>query len=46
VVEKFGKSGTITGDILKTYLIENIDYNFNEDKKTGLKLFLELMSKL
>jgi chorismate dehydratase len=46
VVEKFGKSGTITGEILKTYLIENIDYNFNEDKKTGLKLFLELMSKL
>src|ERR1035437_3710066 len=38
VVEKFGKSGTITGDILKNYLIENIDYNFNDDKKKGLKL--------
>ena len=46
VVEKFGKTGTITGDILKRYLIENIDYDFNAEKKTGLKLFLELMSEL
>jgi chorismate dehydratase len=46
VVEKFGKSGTITGDILKNYLIENIDYNFNDDKKKGLKLFLDLLSEL
>jgi len=46
VVEKFGKTGTITGDDLKVYLTENIDYNFDEDKKKALKLFLELMSKL
>jgi chorismate dehydratase len=46
VVKKFGKTGTITGKILKTYLTENIDYNFNNEKKMGLKLFLELMSKL
>jgi len=46
VVDKFGQTGTITGEILRTYLIENIDFNFNEEKKTGLKLFLELMSQL
>jgi len=46
VVEKFGKSGTITGEVLRTYLTENIDYNFDEDKKKGLKLFLKLMSEL
>jgi len=46
VVEKFGKTGTITGNVLKRYLTENIDYDFNNEKKKGLKLFLELMSKL
>jgi chorismate dehydratase len=46
VVEKFGNTGTITGDNLKRYLTENIDYVLNEDKKKGLKLFLELMEKL
>jgi chorismate dehydratase len=46
VVEMFGNAGTITGKTLKTYLTKNIDFNFNEDKKAGLKLFLELMGKL
>jgi chorismate dehydratase len=46
VVEKFGESGNITGEILRKYLKENIDFNFNEEKKQGLKLFLELMSEL
>ena len=46
VVKKIGKAGTITGKILRTYLIDNIDYNFNHEKKTGLKLFLELMGNL
>ncbi|HEX7493174.1 MAG TPA: menaquinone biosynthesis protein [Bacteroidales bacterium] len=46
VVEKFGKTGTIKGKFLMTYLEENIDYDFNEEKKAGLKLFLELMAKL
>lgn len=46
VVEKFGKSGIIMGQVLKTYLTENIDFNFDEDKKKGLKLFLELMGML
>jgi len=46
VVDKFGKSGIIKGKFLKTYLEENIDYNFNEEKKAGLKLFLQLMGKL
>jgi chorismate dehydratase len=46
VAEKFGQTGTITGDVLRTYLLKNIDFNFNEEKKEGLKLFLELMEKL
>jgi chorismate dehydratase len=46
VVEKFGNTGTIKGEILKTYLVENIDYNFNAEKKEALKLFLELLKEL
>jgi chorismate dehydratase len=46
VVEKFGNTGTISGEILKKYLTENIDYNFDDKKKRGLNLFLELMKKL
>jgi len=46
VVEKFGKTGTIKGNELKEYLTNNIDYNFNDDKKKALKMFLELISKL
>jgi chorismate dehydratase len=46
VVEMFGNTGTITGETLKNYLIENIDYDFNEEKKAGLKLFLELLGQL
>jgi chorismate dehydratase len=46
VVEKFGKTGTINGIDLKIYLTENIDFNFNDDKKKALNMFLELMKKL
>jgi chorismate dehydratase len=46
VVKKFGRTGSITGNALKKYLTENIDFDFNDDKKKGLSLFLELMSKL
>ncbi len=46
VVEKFGNKGTIKGNTLKTYLVENIDFNFNDEKKKALKLFLELLGKL
>lgn len=46
VVDKYGQTGTITGDTLRTYLLENIDFNFNEEKKAGLKLFLELMEEI
>ena len=46
VVEEFGKTGIITGKVLKKYLTENIDFDFNDEKKRGLKLFLKLMSKL
>ncbi len=46
VVEKMGNSGTITGENLRRYLVENIDYNFDDDKKKALKLFLELMREI
>jgi chorismate dehydratase len=46
VVENFGQTGIIKGPDLKKYLLENIDYNFNYEKKKGVKLFLELLSKL
>jgi chorismate dehydratase len=45
VVEKFGNKGTIKGKTLKRYLVENIDYNFNDEKKKALKLFLELLGE-
>jgi chorismate dehydratase len=46
VVEKFGKAGTIQSNTLKNYLTENIDYNFDDEKKKALDLFLELLGKL
>jgi chorismate dehydratase len=46
VVENFGKSGTIKGSVLKEYLTENIDYDFNYEKEKGLELFLGLLKEL
>jgi chorismate dehydratase len=46
VVEKFGKTGKIRDGDLRKYLTENIDYEFTEDKKKALGLFLEYMKKL
>jgi chorismate dehydratase len=46
VAEYFGKAGSITGDVLKMYLTENIDFSLNDDKKKGLALFLDFMKKL
>ncbi len=46
VVERFGSTGIIKGNTLKKYLTENIDYDFNDEKKMALKLFLKLMAAL
>lgn len=46
VVKIFEKSGSLYGEDLKNYLTINIKYNFNNEMKKGLKLFLELMGKL
>lgn len=46
VVQKYGKTGVISGNNLRTYLKENIDYDLDDDKKKAMKLFLELMGKL
>jgi len=46
VVDKFGKSGAIRGNDLKIYLTENIDFDLNDEKKKGMKLFFELLKEL
>jgi len=46
VVEKYGETGIIRGEELRSYLTENMNFDLNEDKKKAIKLFLELMSKL
>jgi chorismate dehydratase len=46
VVEKYDKSGAIKGRDLKEYLTRNIDYDFNEDKKRALNLFLGYIKHL
>jgi len=46
VVYKMGQSGIITGDVLKDYLTNNIDYNFDDEKKKGMDLFLQLLRTL
>jgi chorismate dehydratase len=46
VVKKYGESGSITGDILHRYLVENIDYIFDDQKRKGMELFLSYLKKL
>lgn len=46
VVKTMGQAGSIKGEILRQYLTVNIDYDFNNDKKKSLELFLSLMKKL
>jgi chorismate dehydratase len=46
VVQKYGDAGVISGQDLKIYLKENIDYDLNDDKKKAMKLFLRLMKEL
>jgi chorismate dehydratase len=46
VVERFGRTGSITGRDLKVYLTENIDFDFNDEKKKGMKLFFKLLRQL
>lgn len=46
VVQKYGETGVISGNDLRIYLKENIDYELNDEKKKALKLFLKLMGEL
>jgi chorismate dehydratase len=46
VVSKFGNTGAIRGAALKEYLTVNIDYEFDDKKRKGLAMFLDLISKL
>jgi chorismate dehydratase len=46
VVKKFSKISSITGEDLRKYLTENINFEFDNRKKEALNLFLNLMKKL
>lgn len=46
VAMAFSKSSGIKEDDLRNYLKYNIDYIFDNEKKRGMSLFLELLSKL
>jgi len=46
VVDKLGKTGVISGENLRVYLKENIDFNLDDNKKKAMKLFLKLMREL
>lgn len=46
VIEKYGNSGVIRGEELRTYLTKNMNFDLNEEKRKAIKLFLELMKKL
>jgi chorismate dehydratase len=46
VVEKYGKSGSIRGDELRTYLTINMSYDLNIDKRKAINLFLDLLKEL
>jgi chorismate dehydratase len=46
VIEKYGNSGVIRGEELRTYLTKNMNFDLNEDKRKAIRLFLELMKDL
>lgn len=46
VAKAFGKSSVIKEDDLRNYLKNNIDYNFDDDKKRGMNYFLELLKQV
>jgi chorismate dehydratase len=46
VVEKMGETGIIRGEVLKSYLSNNIDYIFDDEKKRGMNRFFELLKTL
>jgi chorismate dehydratase len=46
VAKAYAANGVINESDLKEYLTMNIDYIFNDDKKKGMKLFLELLKDI
>ncbi len=46
VVEKFGGTGPIPARDLRIYLTENIDFDFDDEKRKGMKLFFELLKQI
>jgi chorismate dehydratase len=46
VAKAFGNKGAIGEKELRDYLTNNIDYIFDDEKKKGMDLFLELLNKL
>jgi chorismate dehydratase len=46
VVEKYGKTGTISGNDLLIYLTKNMNFDLNDDKRKAIKLYLEFLKNL
>ena len=46
VVKKYGVNGILKGDLLFTYLTENMDFILDENKIKAIELFLDYMKKL
>ena len=46
VVERFGKTGAITGTDLRKYLTENIDFILDTNKRKAMDLFLDLQKSI
>jgi chorismate dehydratase len=46
VARYYGKTSVIKEDELRNYLKDNIDYIFDDEKKKGMNLFLELLKQI
>lgn len=46
VVEKFGNNGSIRGNDLYVYLTSNMSYDFNDEKREAIDLFLRMLKDI
>jgi chorismate dehydratase len=46
VIKKYGQTGIIRGNQLRTYLTKNMDFDLNDEKREAIKLFLDYINKL
>ena len=46
VAKEFGKNSVVGEEVLRSYLTNNIDYSFDNEKQKAMKLFFGLLDKL